>query len=95
MALFPFFNNWDTYRIMGVLQRIGLVYLVASAIYLHFGPRGRWGWTAILLLGYWALMTLVPVPGFGPGDLSQGRQPGRLHRSGGVGPGAPVARRCL
>ena len=71
MALFPFFNNWDTYRIMGVLQRIGLVYLVASAIYLHFGPRGRWGWTAILLLGYWALMTLVPVPGFGPGDLSQ------------------------
>ena len=23
-----------------------------------------------LLFGYWALLTLVPVPGFGPGDLS-------------------------
>lgn len=70
MALFPFFNNWDTYRIMGVLQRIGLVYLLASTIYLTVGPRGRWGCTVVLLLGYWALMTLVPVPGFGPGDLS-------------------------
>ena len=71
MALFPFFNNWDTLRVMGVLQRIGVVYLLASTIYLTFGPRGRLGWTAVLLLGYWALMILVPVPGFGPGDLSQ------------------------
>jgi predicted acyltransferase len=70
MALFPFFNTWDTLRIMGVLQRIGLVYLVASSIYLTVGPRGRWVGTAVLLIGYWALMTLVPVPGFGPGDLS-------------------------
>ena len=69
MALFPFFDQWSTLRIMGVLQRIGVVYLLASLIYLAFGPRGRWGWTAVLILSYWALMTLVPVPGFGPGDL--------------------------
>jgi predicted acyltransferase len=54
----------------GVLQRIGLVYLAAGALYLWVGPRGRLGWTAALLLGYWAAMTLVPVPGYGPGDLS-------------------------
>ncbi len=57
-------------RIMGVLQRIGVVYLVAAAAYLYLGRGGRGALTAALLLGYWALMTLVPVPGYGAGDLS-------------------------
>jgi predicted acyltransferase len=54
----------------GVLQRIGLVYLGAAGLYLWSGPRGRWAWCVGLLLGYWAVMTLVPVPGYGAGDLS-------------------------
>lgn len=54
----------------GVLQRIGVVYLVAAGLYLGVGPRGRWLWTVGLLLGYWAAMTQVPVPGYGAGDLS-------------------------
>lgn len=54
----------------GVLQRIGVVYLAAAGLYLAVGPRGRAGWTAGLLLGYWAAMALVPVPGYGAGDLS-------------------------
>jgi predicted acyltransferase len=70
MALFPTFSNWGTLRIMGVLQRIGVVYLVASALYLTLSQRGRWAALALLLFGYWALLTLVPVPGFGAGDLS-------------------------
>lgn len=69
MAAFPRFE-WDGLRIMGVLQRIGLVYLMAATAYLFLGPRGRGGLATVLLLGYWALLTLVPVPGFGPGDLS-------------------------
>ncbi|HEU5250255.1 MAG TPA: heparan-alpha-glucosaminide N-acetyltransferase domain-containing protein [Thermoanaerobaculia bacterium] len=56
-------------RIPGVLQRIGVVYLVASAIYLAFGRRGVVAATVVLLLGYWALMSLVPVPGYGAGQL--------------------------
>ena len=56
-------------RIPGVLQRIGVVYLVASAIYLAFGRRGVVAATVVLLLGYWALMSLVPVPGYGAGRL--------------------------
>jgi predicted acyltransferase len=54
----------------GVLQRIGLVYLVAAGLYLGLGPRSRWIWTGVLLLGYWALLSWVPVPGYGAGDLS-------------------------
>ena len=54
----------------GVLQRIGLVYLVAAGLYLGAGGRSRWIWTGALLLGYWALLSWVPVPGYGAGDLS-------------------------
>jgi predicted acyltransferase len=54
----------------GVLQRIGLVYLIAAGLYLWVAARGRAIWTCGLLLGYWAVMMLVPVPGYGAGDLS-------------------------
>jgi len=56
-------------RIPGVLQRIGVVYLLASAIYLLMPRRGVIATAVVLLLGYWALMTLVPVPGYGAGRL--------------------------
>jgi len=56
-------------RILGVLQRIALSYLVAAAIVLSTGIRGQAGTLIGLLLGYWALMTSVPVPGIGPGVL--------------------------
>lgn len=69
MAAFPRFD-FSTLRIMGVLQRIGLVYLLAASSYLFLGRRGRGGLAAALLLGYWALLALVPVPGYGAGDLS-------------------------
>jgi predicted acyltransferase len=56
-------------RIPGVLQRIGVCYLFAAAIYLLFGSRGLLPAAAILLAVYWALMTFVPVPGYGTGRL--------------------------
>lgn len=59
-----------TIRYYGVLQRIGLVYFAAATLYVYVGVRGRLAWTLGLLLGYWVLMTLVPVPGYGAGDLS-------------------------
>jgi predicted acyltransferase len=53
-----------------VLQRIAVCYLIASFIYLYTGSwRSRLGWTAALLAGSWALMKLVPVPGYGAGVL--------------------------
>lgn len=59
-----------TMRYYGVLQRIGLVYFAAASAYVFLGRRDRLATTATLLLGYWALMTWVPVPGYGRGDLS-------------------------
>lgn len=70
MALFPTFGGWGTLRIMGVLQRIAVVYLIASLLYLGLGRRGRWTALGVILLGYWAAMTLIPFPGGEAGDLS-------------------------
>ncbi len=58
-----------TVRIPGVLQRIAVCALAATAIFLWTGPRGQAAWAAGLLVGYWGLLTLVPVPGHGPGVL--------------------------
>ena len=55
--------NFSTMRIPGVLQRIAICYLVVALIYLHTNWRQQLGIAAVLLLGYWALMTLIPVPG--------------------------------
>jgi predicted acyltransferase len=61
-----------TWRIPGVLQRIAVCYLIAAAIFLLSSWRGQVLWIAGLLAGYWMLMTLVPVPGLGPGWLEKG-----------------------
>ncbi len=71
LTWFPFFTvNWARMRVPGVLQRIALVYLAAALAHLHLRPRGRALLGAGLLGGYWAAMKLIPVPGFGAGDLS-------------------------
>ncbi len=69
MRAIPSFD-FATMRYYGVLQRIGLVYLVAAPAYLYLDDRGRKVLAAALLLGYWAAMSWVPVPGYGAGDLS-------------------------
>ncbi len=57
-------------RIPGVLQRIALCYLTASIIVIKFGLKGRAVSGIILLAAYWIIVKLIPVPGFGAGDLS-------------------------
>jgi len=66
---FPHYD-FNTLRIPGVLQRIAICYLFASLIVLNTDIRGQAIWLAGLLLGYWAGMKLIPVPGYGAGDLS-------------------------
>ena len=63
--------DWATLRIPGVLQRIALCYLAAGVLFLLTSWRTQALVTTGLLLGYWAIMMLVPVPGYGAGDLSQ------------------------
>jgi predicted acyltransferase len=56
-----FTNEWPNIRLLGVLQRIGLAYLFAGLIFLHFKPRALIGVCAGLLVGYWALLTFWPI----------------------------------
>lgn len=67
---FPFFD-FSTLRIMGVLQRIALCYFFASIIFLAFKTKKQAATIVFLSLFYWALMVLVPVPGYGPGVLEK------------------------
>jgi predicted acyltransferase len=48
-------------RVPGVLQRIGLVYFLASIIVLTCGLKGRIAWAAGLTLFYWVLIKLSPT----------------------------------
>lgn len=64
---------WDEagrFRVPGVLQRIGLCYLAAALLYMTVRVRTLAVAAAALLAGYWLLLTRVPVPGYGAGDLS-------------------------
>lgn len=68
LAGFPRYNL-ATMRFPGVLQRIGIVYGIAATCWVLLTPLGIGLLAIALLLLYWALMTLVPVPGFGAGVL--------------------------
>ena len=57
--------NFPGLRIPGVLQRIGVCYFAATILFLYTRPRTRVVVVAALLIGYWILMRIVPVPGFG------------------------------
>lgn len=67
-------------RIPGILQRIAVCYLLAASVVVGTGRRdvdGRLtlrpgaiaGVIGVVLVGYWALQTFVPVPGYGAGRL--------------------------
>ncbi|HKQ99466.1 MAG TPA: heparan-alpha-glucosaminide N-acetyltransferase domain-containing protein [Pyrinomonadaceae bacterium] len=68
---FPFFDLAEI-RIPGVLQRIAICYLAASLLFLKVKDWRAQALIAVcLLLVYWVLMTTVPVPGYGAGDLGK------------------------
>jgi len=53
----------STLRIPGVLQRIAICYVAVSVIFLNTRWTQQLGIGIFLLLGYWLVMTVVPVPG--------------------------------
>lgn len=82
--------DFEHQRYASVLGRIGLAWMFAAFIFLNTKVRGQVIWFAGILLFYWAIMMLVPVPGFGAGVLTQEGSlvgyidrlflPGRLYR---------------
>jgi predicted acyltransferase len=57
LSTFHIFSN--------TLQAIAVGYLVATVVMLNFKPLGQVIASAVFLLLFWALMMLVPVPGYG------------------------------
>ena len=75
------FSGYQNTRFASVLGRIGLSCFFAALIFLNTNLKARILCFVALLLGYWALLSLVPVPGFGPGELTiQGNLAGYLDR---------------
>jgi len=58
----PFFRDLSVVRIPGVLQRIGLVFLVSSVLYLNCNWKTLLGLALSILLGYWLLLGFVLLP---------------------------------
>lgn len=57
-------------RFPGILQRIAIAYLVASLVVLHLDAGGWVVAIAVLLVGHWALLTIVPFDGVPAGTLT-------------------------
>jgi predicted acyltransferase len=67
---FPHYSI-HTLRIPGVLQRIAICYFIGALFYLWTRVSIQMAAVGAILLGYWWVMTHLPVPGFSVGDLSR------------------------
>ncbi|MES2651455.1 MAG: DUF5009 domain-containing protein [Bacteroidota bacterium] len=68
---FDFMNAIEQVRIPGVLQRIGVVFFIASILFLKLSTKNIYRTFILILFGYWLLMTFVPVPGVGYANLEK------------------------
>ena len=62
--------DWPAMRWSSVLGRIGICYFFASLFVLHTRWRFQVLVIAVILIGYWAAVKFIPVPGYGPGVLT-------------------------
>lgn len=60
-----------TVRIPGVLQRIAVVFFISAVIFIQTTQKTQLRILISILVGYWLLMTLVPVPGVGYSNLEK------------------------
>ena len=75
-------------RFSSVLGRIGIATFITTLLYLNYTNKQRLYWISGILIAYYAALFLIPVPGYGAGDLSfegnlvgwidRGIMPGRL-----------------
>ena len=63
MIRFPFIKDFESIRFPGVLQRIGVVFFFAAILFMNFNWKTLIGICFTFLVGYWLLMTYVPVEG--------------------------------
>lgn len=56
LTAFPFIDGFENVRVMGVLQRIGIVYIFASLMVIHLQAKIRLYLCIALLLVYWLIL---------------------------------------
>jgi predicted acyltransferase len=54
--------QWSTLRFYSVLARIGLAWMFAALLFVHFKPKTRAVIAVLLLVGYWLLLKFIPAP---------------------------------
>ncbi len=62
LPYYPFFRDLEVVRIPGVLQRIGVVFLVTAILYKNCNWKTLLWIGVIILIGYWILLGFVPLP---------------------------------
>jgi predicted acyltransferase len=65
-------NALANVRIPGVLQRIAIVFLISSIIFLKNSEKNIMRIAGGILILYWIIMTFIPVPGTGYANLEKG-----------------------
>ncbi|MBC7652835.1 MAG: DUF1624 domain-containing protein [Oligoflexus sp.] len=70
MSLQPYFD-FANFRIPGVLQRIAVVYFICALLFLKINPGILFKIFISILIAYWLMMVLIPVPGFGNANLGK------------------------
>lgn len=63
---FPFIKDLSHLRIPGVLQRIGVVFFIGAVLFLNVNWKVLLGIFVSILIGYWLIMTQIPVNGMPP-----------------------------
>jgi len=66
-----FSNVWPEIRILGVLQRLALTYLLTGILFIHFDLRAMAIFSGLILLGSWILLSFVPLPDSGVVSLTE------------------------
>jgi predicted acyltransferase len=62
LPYFPFVSELDSFRIPGVLQRIGIVFFISSILFINFNWKTLLAIGVFILIGYWCILGFVSFP---------------------------------
>lgn len=62
LPYFPFMVDFETLRLPGVLQRIGIVFFISAVLYLNCNWKSLLGISVFILVSYWLLLGFVTLP---------------------------------
>jgi predicted acyltransferase len=63
--------DWEKMRYASVLARIGLGWFFAALIFINTTRKSQYYWFGGILVLYWLMLSVIPVPGIGAGVLTK------------------------